>query len=50
MAGGFGLDSRADQIEQCRLGLATAAAFPWSCVAQAASHGDGPRHLLHASA
>ena len=30
--------------------LATVAAFPRSCVAQALSRGDGPRNSLHASA
>ena len=35
---------------QCRQRLATAATFLRSCVAQALSRGDGPRHSLHASA
>ena len=35
---------------QCRQRLATVAAFLRSCVAQALSRGDGPRHSLHASA
>ena len=35
---------------QCRQRLATAATFLRSCVVQALSRGDGPRHSLHASA
>ena len=35
---------------QCRQRLAIAATFLRSCVAQALSRGDGPRHSLHASA
>ena len=35
---------------KCRQRLATAATFLWSCVAQALSRGDGPRHSLHAPA
>ena len=35
---------------QCRQRLATAATFLRSCVAQALSRGDMPRHSLHASA
>ena len=51
----LGFDSRAGQIDyragqQCRQRLATAATFLRSCVAQALSRGDGPRHSLHASA
>ena len=34
---------------QCHHRLATAAMFLRSCVAQALSRGDGPRHSLHAS-
>ena len=34
---------------QCRQRLATATTFLRSCVAQALSHGNGPRHLLYAS-
>ena len=35
---------------QCRQRLATIVKFLPSCVAQALSTGDGPRHSLHASA
>ena len=35
---------------QCRQRLATAQTFLQSCIAQALSHGDGPRYSLHASA
>ena len=35
---------------QCRQRLATVATFLRSCVAQALSRGNGPRHSLHASA
>ena len=39
---------QSNQTQCCQL-LAAAATFLRSCVAQALSHGDGPRHSLHAS-
>ena len=33
-----------------RRSVATAPTFLWSCVVLPLSSGDGPRHLLHASA
>ena len=44
---GHGFNPRASKMEHS---LATAATFLRSCVVQAISHGDGPRHSLHASA
>ena len=41
---------RSVKSAQCRQRLATAAMFLRSCVAQALSRGDKPRHSLHASA
>ena len=49
-AAGYRRDSPAGRIAQCRQRLATAAVFFRSCVAQALSHGNRPRHSLHASA
>ena len=49
-ARGLGSIPRPVKSAQCRLRLATAATFLQSCVAQTLSCGDGPRHLLHASA
>ena len=40
----MGFDFRASQIED---DVATAATFLSSCVAQALSHADEPRHSLH---
>ena len=48
-AGGLGFDSRVGQIRLYRQRRATAAMFLRSCVDQALSRGDGPRHWLHAS-
>ena len=45
-----GWTTRPVKSAQCRQLLATAAMFLRSCVAQALSRGDEPRHLLHASA
>ena len=36
-------------VKSCRQRLATVAMFLRSCVVQASSRGDGPRHALHAS-
>ena len=49
-AGGLGSNPRSVKSAQSRQRLATAAMVLWSCVAQALSHGDGPRNSLHASA
>ena len=49
-AGGLGFDSGAGLIGQCRQRLVATAAFFRSCIAQALSRGNGPRHSLHASA
>ena len=49
-AGGLGLNSLAGQIGTVSQWLATVAAFLRSCVAQALSRGDGPRHSSHAFA
>ena len=49
-AGGHEFDNRAGQIGQCCRLFPTAAMFFRSHVVQALSRGDGPRHLLHASA
>ena len=38
------------KLAQCRQPLATAATFLLSCVAQALSRGNGPRHSSHSSA
>ena len=49
-ARGLGFDSGAGLIGQCRQRLVATAAFFRSCIAQALSRGNGPRHSLHASA
>ena len=46
-AGGLSSNPGSVKSAQCRQRLATAAMFLRSCVAQALSHGDGPRHSLH---
>ena len=51
IAVGQGFDSRDGQIgDSVTNSVATAAMFLRSCVVQALSRGDGPRHLLHALA
>ena len=49
-AGGLGLILGPVKSAQCRQRPATAVTFVRSCVVQTLSHGDGPRHSLHASA